>query len=101
MAESVLVVAYLAVSFLLAALTVRVTPRSRLGRAIRRRYWLFPTVPLLWALALVASIGTVARVIRKRIKRMFEGASGHRTYVPLNQYNCYSGAPRPGLEPAE
>lgn len=101
MTETGLVIAYLAVSFALAALTVRARPHSRLGRAIRRRYWLFPAVPALWALALAFGIVSLARGGRKRLKRLFEGVSGHRTYVPLNQYNYYRGETERPLEPAE
>ena len=101
MAEIGLVIAYLAVSFVLTALTVRAGPHSRIGRAIRRRYWLFPAVPVLWILALVFGAGSLARTIRKQFKRLFEGVSGHRTYVPLNQYNYYRGETERPLEPAE
>ena len=101
MAEIGLVIAYLAVSFLLAALTVRAAPHSRLGHAIRRRYWLFPAVPLLWIVALVFGNRTFARGHSKRLKRAFAGGSGHRTYVPLDPYNYYRGLQKRSLEPAE
>ena len=89
MYQSALLIAYLAACFLLSALTVRASPRGRVGVALRRRLWLFPFLPLLWALAAGRTLARAAVRGLEATKRVFERLSGHRTYRRLGHAEYY------------
>jgi hypothetical protein len=88
--------AYLAASFFLSALAVRIAPRSWLGRRLRLRLWLFPAIPLLLPIAIAGQLGRLlAKCLLQAssaMRRSFELLSGHRTYRRVKYepyYNRY------------
>jgi hypothetical protein len=95
MSVAITLAAYLAASFFLSALAVRMAPRSWLGRKLRMRLWLFPALPLL---LLIATIRRLGRLLAKCLLRVwsavrlwFELLSGHRTYRRIEYGRYYRG----------
>lgn len=85
--------AYAIGAFLLAAVTVRVSPRGWMGRNFRKYLWLIPLSPFVYLLSAIgllfrglgAALGFVAEIFRKA----FEMATGQRTYRRQKRYSKY------------
>ena len=87
--------AYLLLSFFLAALHVRQARRARSGtmvRLLRRKFYLFPLVPvLLPTLMIVRLIGSGLEMLFRFTRWMFEKISGKKTYHRKYDYYYYPG----------
>lgn len=70
--------AYLTLAFAGSAMLVRFVPQHALSRALRRRLWLFPAAPLLFALAILFS---AVGLLLAGLTRLFETLSGRKQHV--------------------
>ncbi|UOR09349.1 hypothetical protein LCM18_02110 [Qipengyuania flava] len=84
--------AYLLVSFVLAALLVRLAAQAWPARVARHNPWLFPLIPPLATLALARIVLLGCATVSDRVLRTaFRVISGKHSYrrVPIDRYGRY------------
>ena len=91
-----LIAAYVVTTFLLSALVVRLSPRSRISRDLRLRLWLLLLLPVLVLLDLPRiATGRLQRLANGGshvMRALFTRLSGHRPYLRYGY--PYSRPPR-------